>query len=69
MEKSKLKVGPHLISSLENAIEVWHGGKMIATVYGTDGPGVRVISKYPMDVVRGGLGPTIRAIEVRIEPI
>lgn len=68
MEKSQLKIKDHSFLSGEQAIEVWYEDQMIATVYGTEGPGVRVFSKHSMDIVRGGLGPNVGVIEVRIEP-
>ncbi len=68
MAKSELKVDAHLVTREHQAVEVWYEGKMIATVYGADGPGVRVISKLPMDVIRGGMGELIKVIEVRMEP-
>lgn len=68
MEKSELKVDRHLVLPGNPAIEIWYRGEMIATVYGADGPGVRVISKYPMDIIRGGLGEAVKVIEVRVEP-
>jgi hypothetical protein len=68
MEKSELKLEPHSILLDTQIIEVFHEGNLIATVYGADGPGVRVVSKYPMDVVRGGLGETVGVIEIRMEP-
>lgn len=67
MEKSKLKLKPHALIEDQEAMEVWHEGTLVATVYGADGPGVRVLSKYPMDIVRGGASALIGSIEVRIE--
>lgn len=69
MQKSKLKVDPHHLLADDQVVEVWHEDELVATVYGADGPGVRIISKYPMDIVRGGLraGDTIGMIEIRIE--
>jgi hypothetical protein len=44
--KTELRAAPH--STLPGAaiVEVWHDGRFIATVVHSDGPGVRVISKY-----------------------
>jgi hypothetical protein len=55
MPKSELVVKSHGILSGEAVIEVWYEEELVATVYGADGPGVRVISKHPMDIIRGGL--------------
>jgi hypothetical protein len=67
MEKSKLKLKAHMLVAGEDSVEVWYEDTFIAAVYGADGPGVRVISKHPMDVVRGGPGALIGSIEVRME--
>lgn len=67
MEKSKLKSKPHHLIPEQEVIEVWYDNNLVATVYEADGPGVRVISKHPMDIVRGGMGETINVIEVRVE--
>ena len=66
-EKSILKLVPHDVLPDQQAIEVWYGGKFIATVYGADGPGVRVITKHPVDIIRGGMSYAIKVIEVKIE--
>jgi hypothetical protein len=67
MEKSKLEPKPHAILPGENSVEIWYQGEFIGTVTGADGPGVRVMTKHRMDIVRSGLGETIDVIEVRIE--
>lgn len=67
MKKSKLELKPHILISGQNTVEVWHENTLVATVTGADGPGVRVISKYPMDVIRGGMGEMPNVIEVRVE--
>jgi len=67
MNKSKLKVVDHKLIPDQQTIEVWYEGKLVAAVYGADGPGIRVITKYPYDIVRGGLGEIPNVVEVRIE--
>lgn len=69
MEKSKLTLKSHTLILGEEVVEIWYENILIGTVCGADGPGVRVISKYPMDIVRGGMGEgeTIGVMEVRIE--
>ena len=64
--KTELRAVPHSIVPGATIFEVWHDGKFIATVTGADGPGVRVISKHPMQatVVEGHPNE----VEVRIEP-
>ena len=44
--KSELRLRPHEVLDGHLVIEVWHGSRMVAVVYGADGPGVRVISKH-----------------------
>jgi hypothetical protein len=67
LEKSNLKLSEHSLLPDKQIVEVWYEGRMVAAVYGADGPGVRVISKYPYDVIRGGLGEILNVVEVRIE--
>jgi hypothetical protein len=67
MTKSNLKIRDHALYPDQQTIEVWYEGKFVAAVYGADGPGVRVITKYSYDVVRGGLGEEPNVVEVRIE--
>lgn len=67
MAKSNLKLSDHLIYSEEKTVEVWHEGELVASVYGADGPGIRVITKYPYDVIRGGRGEIPNIVEIRIE--
>jgi hypothetical protein len=68
--RSQLKTSAHLTVPNEQVIEVWHDGKLIATVTGTEGPGVRVISKYPMDahIIDGCPAGTPGVCEVRVKP-
>lgn len=46
--KSELRAGPHTVVAGALVVEVWHDGDMVAAVYTADGPGVRVVSKYPL---------------------
>jgi len=57
--KAQLFPKPH--SQIPGAIvvEVWHGGQLIGTVTGADGPGIRFQSIYPL----GALG-RMASIEV-----
>jgi hypothetical protein len=68
MTKSKLILKDHAVLPGEMTIEVWYEDRFIATVTGADGPGVRVMTKYPMDIIRGGQGEMVGMIEVRVEP-
>lgn len=46
--KSELRLQPHSVIPDACVIEVWYDGKLIATVAGADGPGVRVITKHKL---------------------
>ena len=66
MKKSQLRLGKHLADNTD-VIEVWYGDKFIATVYGADGPGVRVISKYAMGTIVGDeLAPNVVTVKVKV---
>ena len=43
--KAILKPAPHTAHP-GDCVEVWFDGEMVAVIYGADGPGVRVVSKY-----------------------
>jgi hypothetical protein len=65
-KKTELRAVAHSIVPGATIIEVWHDGQFIATVAGADGPGVGIISKYPMQArLVEGL-PAV--LEVKIEP-
>lgn len=68
MDKSTLRVKPHHLIEGAHVVEVWHGGEMVASVYGADGPGVRVVTKHNYDIFRGG-EPGLNMIDVRIEGV
>jgi len=65
--KSNFKIADHKLLPDQQTIEVWYEGKLVAAVYGADGPGIRVITKHPYDIVRSGLGEMPNVVEVRIE--
>ena len=46
--KTELRLAPHSQIHGANVVKLWHDGKLIGTVTGADGPGCRVISKYPL---------------------
>ncbi len=48
--KSELRMQQHRVLRGAAAVEVWYEGRRIAAVYGADGPGVRIVSKYPASV-------------------
>ena len=47
--KAKLRLKPHGILRGAQIIEVVWNGRLVCTVAGADGPGVRIISKYIPD--------------------
>lgn len=63
--KAELRLAPHEVLPGQNSIEVWWNGEMIAVVAGADGPGVRVISKYPLQ--RSGIAGPVNVVEVIAE--
>ena len=46
--KSELRLTEHKVLPGEHTVEVWHDGRLVCTVVGADGPGVRVISRYDL---------------------
>jgi hypothetical protein len=62
--KTQLRLVSHSMLPGANVVEIWYGEQFIGTVAGSDGPGVRVLSKHPVEVVNAA--PMIT--EVRIEP-
>jgi hypothetical protein len=47
--KAELRFRKHSILPDKNIFEVWYDGKFIAEVVGADGPGVRLLSKHPVE--------------------
>lgn len=45
--KAELRLAKHVVLLGEAVVEIWWNGEFIGQVVGADGPGVRVISKYP----------------------
>ena len=62
--KTQLQLAPHSTISNADVVELWHDGKLIGTVTGADGPGVRIESKYAVQVVNAA--PMVT--EVRLNP-
>lgn len=58
-----LLITPHSITGA-TILEVWHDGKFIATVTGSDGTGVRVVTKDPMQVIHVEGAPKEVAVRV-----
>lgn len=57
--KAELRIAPHTVLNA-SVIEVWYGGKLVCTVTGADGPGIRIISKH----VVGGK-PSVKVEETK----
>jgi len=52
--KSTLRLAPHSVLPGVNVVEVWWGNVLVATVYCAEGPGVKIISKYPWEISHPG---------------
>jgi hypothetical protein len=46
--KAQLICAEHTVTPGQVVVEIWYKGEFIGQVCAADGPGVRVISKYPM---------------------
>ena len=49
--KTILHLAPHSVVPGATIVELWHDGRLIGTVAGADGPGVRIVSKHPVHVL------------------
>jgi hypothetical protein len=67
MTKTDLVVRPHLRVPGAYVVELWYKGIFIGEVTGADGPGVRVISKYPLEATTHSTQPP-NVIEVMLHP-
>lgn len=61
--KTELRPAKHLVVPGQVVIEIWHNGKFIGTVSGSDGPGVRINSKYDMVAMQLPLAIEVSIIE------
>jgi hypothetical protein len=66
--KAELRLHAHTVLPDTNVVEVWFAGSLIATVTGADGPGVRIISKYPLalNVVAPDRATPLHVVEVTV---
>lgn len=62
--KTELRTTPHTEFRGHTTVELWHGGKLIGTLTGADGPGVRVIT--PHKIVIHGIDPQKHPNEARM---
>lgn len=67
MAKSHLKMDSHILLEEQETVEIWYEGQFVASVYGGEGPGLRIMSKHPMEVVEGGLDNVVGVIEIRVD--
>jgi hypothetical protein len=67
MTKTDLVVRPHFIVPGANVVELWYNGIFIGEVTGADGPGVRVISRFPLEATTDPRQPP-NVTEVMIHP-
>jgi len=65
--KTELRVQPHSLTPAA-VVEVWHDGQMIATIDGSDGPGVRVVTKHELDVRLDGGPLAVAEIGIVVRP-
>jgi len=67
--KSVLQIRPHSLLSDANVVAIWYGDELIATATGADGPGLRVISRYPLEIGKVEKTPTflMNLTEVRVD--
>lgn len=45
---AELRTTPHLLLEGVYVTEVWHEGELIASIYPSVEPGVRIVSKHPL---------------------
>ena len=64
--KSELRVDAHSITDGALVVEVWYANELLATVYGADGPGVRVISKHRLHVDPADPRASVGAVTVQV---
>lgn len=64
--KTALILCQHATLPDQQMVELWHNGQLIGAVYGADGPGLRIISKHPIQL--GGFGQRPNLIELHIDP-
>jgi len=69
--KAELRLKPHSVLPGANVIEVVWNGRLVCTIAGADGPGIRVISKYTPDTGSMSIEPPRAGIpgvvEIRFE--
>jgi hypothetical protein len=65
--KSKVRLQSHSVATGENVIEIWHEGTFLATIAGSVGPAVRIVTKHKMTAKPAPEdGSGIHVLEVKI---
>jgi hypothetical protein len=44
--KTELHSKPHSMVPSQTVVEAWHDGKLLATITGMEGPGVKIVTKH-----------------------
>jgi hypothetical protein len=60
--KTELRLAQHSLTPGHTMVELWYGGKLIGAVYGADGPGVRVVSKYKAVMAKEATWPPVTTV-------
>jgi hypothetical protein len=66
--KTILRLAPHEMLPGHFVIEAWHEGRLVCTVAGRDGPGVRVITKHALNVHDVVRNPLLNIVEIEVKP-
>lgn len=66
--KTELRIAPHEVMPGHMVIEAWYDGRLVCTVTGRDGPGLRVISKHHLSVKDVVRNPLLDIIEIEVSP-
>lgn len=66
--KTELRLASHETLPGHLVIEAWYDGRLVCTVTGRDGPGVRIITKHPLNVLDVVRDVRVNIIEVQVKP-
>lgn len=65
--KTELRLAPHGVLPGEQVIELWYAGQFIGTVYGADGPGLRLMTRgKPGVMFEPGAPDGVRMLQIII---
>ena len=66
--KAQLRLAAHSVLPGHQVIEIWYGNEFIGQVTGTDGPGVKILSKHRLVATTiAGNGTALTPDEVVVE--